>query len=109
MDRNISSPFDLIDRCFEMDKIIIFYDKQGFIYGPCKIEWDEKNKKKSFAKLPKWQNQTKSIKWNGESSLYIKTGKISNITVIDIDDELLCSELVEMCKEDCNLIVKTRK
>ena len=87
-------------------------NKLKFIYGSFSLDYklNKNNEYKKEAKyITGWKKQTESFydtKYNG---LYILTGKISNIFVIDIDDELKCSKLKELCDLSCNLICKTKK
>lgn len=68
---------------------------------------------KEFEGLPtKWTTTTPELKIKqGQQGFFVKTGKGSNIVAIDIDnpDNPELEELIAMCEEQSNFIVRTRK
>lgn len=90
-------------------QILNFYNNHNFVYGSIDLSYDSEKGKKICKYVPQWGNQTKSLYDANKNSLYIITGKISGITVIDIDYEEMCKELVELCKSTCKLFCKTKK
>jgi hypothetical protein len=93
----------------QIDQILNFYNKNNIIYGSVDLSWNSETGKKECKNVPLWGGQTESLYDKEKNSLYIITGKISGITVIDIDYEYKCTELLELCKKSCKLICKTRK
>lgn len=88
---------------------ILFINQLGFIYGSVKLDY--LNGKKKLSNMGKWKEQHTSNyneKFNG---VYIKTGKISNCFIIDIDDitKPEAKFIYEKCMSCCNLICKTNK
>jgi len=86
-----------------------FLQQMGFIYGSAKIEWIKSKKNIKFGMDERKQEESfYDPEYNG---VYIKTGKISNCTVINVDDltKPHTQKLMELCEENCNLICKTRR
>ena len=89
-----------------------FFDSQKFIYSSCNLAWDSVKNNKYEVKGSRdvgWLNKTLSNFDKNKNSLYIITGKKSDLTVIDIDDGEKCKELVDMLNPIETLKVRTRK
>jgi hypothetical protein len=59
-----------------------FYKGLGFVIGNCKLSFSEN--KKQILQMSKWKVLTSSEKITGDN-FFIKTGKLSGITVFDVD------------------------
>lgn len=82
---------------------------------PVKLSWDNKKNKKNQNFPLAWtttQFELEDFNYSEYPDLAIKTGKVNNITVIDIDDkEIIKEQLEKLGSEvlDNNPIVKTKK
>lgn len=70
----------------KLNSKIELFNKLGFIYTPIDLKFENGNKippsKKDF---PSWKNLHKSVNIGNARNVLIRTGKISGITVLDID------------------------
>jgi len=95
-----------------IDHSICFYDSQHFIYSSCNLSWNSAEIKKYEVKGSRdvgWINKETSNFDKNKNSLYIITGKKSDLTVIDIDDGEKCKELVNILNSIKTLKVRTKK
>lgn len=94
-------------------KQIEFLSLMGFIYGSIDINYIKKGDayKKQLIYKKKWKTQIKSFYDPSCNGVYVKTGKISNCFVIDIDDfnKEETNIIMEMCNDNCALICKTKR
>jgi hypothetical protein len=92
-----------------MNETIKFYDQCQFVYGSVGINYVDNKKKLIFPK--KWKTQKDSFYNKKINGAYIKTGKESDIFVIDIDnlEKPEAEKIYNMSMKECNLITKTRK
>lgn len=91
-----------------MGKAMEFYKKHSIECGSCKLEYDdEKGKKKLIFGQKGWNEEYDEAK-NG---VFIKTGEITGICVIDLDnmENETCKRLKSMADKCNNLKVKTKR
>ena len=83
----------------------------NFVFGSFTLSFNETTKKKKYNDVPTWGDQTESDYKSKFNALYIRTGKISNFFVIDIDSlNIKEAQIInDMCQKTCKLIVKTKK
>lgn len=98
-----------------MDKLELF-NAHKFIYFSMWMEAKKNNETNKIVKIPHfpkgYKDLTESIIYNVNHSLIaIRTGKISNIFIIDIDDlqNTTAQKLNTLCLEFCGWRVSTRK
>lgn len=90
---------------------IRYLGKMEFIFGSVQINWDDSKSKKIVENMPSWRNQKVSCYDSNKNCLYIITGEISNLIVIDIDDpdNPIAKRISTICDKECSLIASTRK
>ena len=98
-----------------MDKLELF-NAQKFVYFSMWIEAKKNKENNKIVKIPHfpkgYKDMTQSTIFNKNHSIIaIRTGKISNIFVIDIDDlkNETAKKLNDICFEYCKWKVSTRK